>query len=374
MAEPIAETEFEFSQYDKTEKLEIAHIELSTELRGGPRQMISLARALRELPAGNHIRQRVIVRRGSAVAAACERIDGVAKIGIRPGALPAARSAKGADIVHVHDEAGVTAGALLSHRGLPFVATRRAVTVPSVNLKTRWAWGRASRIVGVSDRVSSVMRAYLNHSNVSTIVDCVDPLVHNNSISKPKRDDETFIVGCLGPIDFAVKGQDLVVDAARRLLGTCPQVDILIAGGGPDRGRLQDLSDYLPNVKILDWQDDIAAFMRQLDALILPSRFEALGTTILEAMAMAVPVIAADAGGIAELLKHEVNGLLVSRESPDEIAHAVNRLVHDESLVRRLAASSVRTAANHSTARMAEDYYSAYLNTLAREQARRLSI
>lgn len=373
-SESIAEPDVENMLDDTPRQFEVAHIDLSRELRGGARQMILLAEALRDLPAGNDLKQRLIVRGETPVAAACKKIGGVAAIAAGRTALSAAKAAIGADIVHVHDEAGVAAGALLTHRGLPFVATRRVVSVPSVSFVTRWAWGRASRVVGVSDRVSSVMRAYLNADNVTTIVDSVALPTRSDAEQSPRDERTTFVVGCLGPVDFSIKGQDLLLDAARRLLGTCPEVDVIFTGDGPDHHRLIDLAAQLPNVRVIGWQDDIATFMQQLDALVLPSRFEALGAAMLEAMAMAVPVVAADCGGVSELLQHEVNGLLVVRDSPNELARAIARLAHDESLTRRLGASSLRTAARHGTRRMAEDYFSAYLNILAWEQARRLSL
>ena len=91
-------------------------------------------------------------------------------------------------------------------------------------------------------------------------------------------------------------------------------------------------------------------------------------------MSMSVAVIAAEVGGIPEIVRNDVNGLLVHRDSPDEIAAAVRRLANDESLLHRLGINAARTAARLNVRAMAEEYYSTYLNVLASEQAKRLAI
>ncbi|MBT8079658.1 MAG: glycosyltransferase family 4 protein [Gammaproteobacteria bacterium] len=351
-------------------QLSVAHIDLTAEMRGGPRQMLALVRALAREPVCDGLVQTVVVRRGTAVAEAAARLDDVAIVATSNSALAAARAARHADIVHVHSDSGVAAGALLSHRGIPFVVTRRSAIVPKVNFATRWSFSRASRVVGVSDRVSAVMKAYLSHQSVSTIPDCVSTSTSQRRGECPNR---YFVVGCIGTIHFATKGQDLLVDVARRLLGSCPQVELVITGDGPDAGRLQALCAGLPNVRLNGWQDDLAELYEEMDVLVQPSRFEALGSTILDAMSSARPVIASDVGGIPEIVQNEVNGLLVPTESAEEIAAAISRLAHDDALLRRLGASAARTSSRFGVKRMAEDYWSTYLNVLAGEQAKRLS-
>ena len=110
-----------------------------------------------------------------------------------------------------------------------------------------------------------------------------------------------------------------------------------------------------------------------MDVLIQPSRIEGLGSTILEAMSMSLPVVATDVGGIPEIVKNERNGLLVARDSPDDIVAAISRLANDDSLLRRLGTNACRTAQRLNAKTMAEEYYSTYLNVLARVQAKRLT-
>lgn len=353
--------------------LRVVHIDMTPGLRGGPRQMIALANELRYLPSDDDIEQILVVRAGTPVAAACQSIDGVTVRPVGNSTILAARAAKDADVIHVHDEAGIAAAAILSHWGIPFIATRRSAIAPKMQFTTRWAYFRAARVIGVSDRVSSMMRAYRNNRYVGTIPDCAAIATGLEKGSGTRDSHRNFVVGCIGTIDFETKGQDLVVDAARILLGTCPQVDIVIVGDGPDAGRLRSLCADLSNVTVIDWQDDVEAQYRQIDALVQPSRVEAFGSTILEAMSTAVPVIATDVGGIPEILRNDVNGIMVERNSAVAIAGAITRLANDVSLARRLAASGKRTSSRFSAKRMAQEYYSEYLIVLASEQARRLT-
>lgn len=354
-------------------KLRIAHIDLTPSLRGGPRQMISLAKELRDLGEGDNLQQVMIVGRRTSVATACRVIEGVETREIIQSVISAARAARSANILHIHDDSSIGAGALLSHRGIPYVVTHRTVTPPKVNFMTRWTYGRASRIVGVSERVSAVVAEHTNGNNVGTIFDCADLNGDVQDAQEIRDRQNNFVVGCVGTIDFQKKGQDLLLEAARTLLGTCPQVDIVFVGSGPDADKLHGLADGLPNVSIVDWQDDIYSQYRQMDALVQPSRVEALGSTILEAMSMSLPVIATDVGGIPEIVRNEVNGVLIKKNSTGELVTAITRFANDDSLVRRLASSARRSASHLSARRMAEEYYSTYLNVLASEQARRLS-
>ena len=216
------------------------------------------------------------------------------------------------------------------------------------------------------------MAAYLNGGDVDTILDCVERAPGN--VPGDSNQPRNFVVGCVGTIDFETKGQDLLIDAARRLLGSCPHVDIVFVGAGPDSERLRILSDGLPNIRHIAWTDDIFAQFQKMDVLIQPSRIEGLGSTILEAMSMSLPVVATDVGGIPEIVKNERNGLLVARDSPDDIVAAISRLANDDSLLRRLGTSACRTAQRLNAKTMAEEYYSTYLNVLARVQAKRLTI
>jgi 2-deoxystreptamine N-acetyl-D-glucosaminyltransferase/2-deoxystreptamine glucosyltransferase len=81
----------------------------------------------------------------------------------------------------------------------------------------------------------------------------------------------------------------------------------------------------------------VPALLAAADVLVLPSRYEELGTVVLEAMRAGVPVVAADTGGVSATITDGVTGLLVSPGQPAALAAAVRRVLTDDGLARRLA-------------------------------------
>ena len=87
-------------------------------------------------------------------------------------------------------------------------------------------------------------------------------------------------------------------------------------------------------------EERVRAGLEQAHVFVLASLAEPLGVAIMEAMALAVPVVATGAGGVPELVRDGVDGLLVPPESPPALADAIARVAHDGALAERLARSA----------------------------------
>jgi glycosyltransferase involved in cell wall biosynthesis len=92
------------------------------------------------------------------------------------------------------------------------------------------------------------------------------------------------------------------------------------------------------------WGDPLFAAMRANDVLVLPSLTEGLGLVLLEAMSNGVAVVAADVGGIPDIVIDGVNGLLVRPGDAMALAAALNRLADDEGLRQMLIVNGLKTA------------------------------
>jgi glycosyltransferase involved in cell wall biosynthesis len=102
-------------------------------------------------------------------------------------------------------------------------------------------------------------------------------------------------------------------------------VDLVIAGDGPEREALKQRAAGSSTIRFVGPLNstEVAARMRSASAFVLPSRVEALGLTVLEAMASRLPVIASEIGGVPELVRHTETGLLVPTENPDALGAAL---------------------------------------------------
>jgi len=156
-----------------------------------------------------------------------------------------------------------------------------------------------------------------------------------------------IILGVIGRLDKA-KGFYYAIDALKILENNTQKKFILkIAGTGNEMTNLQmkvkDLN--LENqVEFLGWIGDSKDFFSQIDIFILPSNVETFGLVILEAMKYGKPIIATNCDGPREILRHEIEGLMMDLKSneslPKQIAKNVEKLIYDEELANKLVKNS----------------------------------
>ena len=163
-----------------------------------------------------------------------------------------------------------------------------------------------------------------------------------------KREAVTY-VGALTP----VKGVDIFL---RAIEGTHEPVWII--GDGPEKARLEALAHKL-NISCTFWgfRTDICELMNRSKIVVLPSRNEGFGLTLLEAMACGTPVIGRKTGGIPEIITGE-NGLLFERE--EELHQKIRTLLEDKDLWERMREEGLKTASQWSWERTARTYMDLY--------------
>lgn len=107
---------------------------------------------------------------------------------------------------------------------------------------------------------------------------------------------------------------------------------------------------------------ELRAELRRHDVLAFPSRygFEGIPGAIMEAFMAGLPVIASDLPGPVEIVEHEVNGLIVPMEDPDAFARAMNRLVVDQALRRRLGAGAWASTSRFDRAKVLPELAAAF--------------
>ena len=135
------------------------------------------------------------------------------------------------------------------------------------------------------------------------------------------------------------------LDIALRALTQVPGVALAIAGDGPDRAELERLTAELglqERVRFLGAQprERVLELFRASDASLLSSSWENFPHTVVEALAAGAPVLATAVGGVPEVVRDGVNGLLVPAGDADALAAAIRRFFADEELRARLAAAA----------------------------------
>jgi glycosyltransferase involved in cell wall biosynthesis len=157
------------------------------------------------------------------------------------------------------------------------------------------------------------------------------------------------LIGTVGRLEGR-KGTATLIEAAARLADYgAADVGVVVAGDGPLRGELRGLVERLglaACVTLLGQRSDVREVLAALDVFVLPSRTEGMSNALLEAMAMACPVVATAVGGTPEVVVPGETGVLVPPAEPAAMAAAVARLLAAPELAARLGAAARRRIEN----------------------------
>ena len=127
------------------------------------------------------------------------------------------------------------------------------------------------------------------------------------------------------------KGIELLAETAKLL----PEYTFMVAGDGPDKYLLENIN----NIKLVGFLADkkLIDFISNAKVLVVPSIwYENCPLSILEAQCMGVPVVTMNNGGMAELIKDGVTGILVNEPSPKEMASSLKRALENEEYYKTL--------------------------------------
>lgn len=165
------------------------------------------------------------------------------------------------------------------------------------------------------------------------------------------------------------KGHIYLLQAAKLI----PEALFVFAGDGPERTRLEEYAKQIGvegQALFLGHRNDVPQLLAACDMFVLPSLYEALGLSILEAMAAGKPVVATAVGGIKESVIDGVTGLLVPPRDPKSLADAIRRLLCDKALATSIAdAGRARAVELFSSEAMAQAVTGVY-DELIRRDAR----
>lgn len=164
------------------------------------------------------------------------------------------------------------------------------------------------------------------------------------------------------------KGADVLLKAFSELLKMVESVQLLIAGEGPDRAKLQSMVTELrisEKVTFLGTRSDIIDLLSHVDLMVLPSRWEGLSIVLLEAMAVGCPIVATAVDGTAEILEDGYSALLVSPDQPQALAKAISQVLQNRQLQQALANRAQKIVNEHHSADLASRrLFEVYQNVL----------
>ena len=145
------------------------------------------------------------------------------------------------------------------------------------------------------------------------------------------------------------KGVDVLIGAIRNLLSDGYKFDLIVAGRGSELDEHLDVLSALPNVRIINkylQPVEAQSLFRAATVVVMPYRDATQSGVVASAFGNGRPVVASRVGGIPDVVKHEVNGLLVEPGDSIELAAALARILTDAPLRGRLTDGARHSALN----------------------------
>jgi glycosyltransferase involved in cell wall biosynthesis len=222
-----------------------------------------------------------------------------------------------ADLLHAH---WLSAGWVASRTGKPYVVQ---------------VWGTdvelARRLPALARRVlrgaSAVIAASTSLAEQARELGARETRVIPSGVDLPELEGEEA-----DPLEVLYAGRLSAEKGVLELVEAARGLNLVVAGDGPLRHRVPQARGFVPH-------DQLQRLYRRAAVVVCPSRREGFGVTCLEAMAHARPVVATDVGGLRDLVVDGETGLVVRPRDPQGLRRALDRLLADPELRRRLGAA-----------------------------------
>ena len=297
---------------------------------------------------------------------------------------PGSRAPRGLAILHAHSSHALALGlwARLFDRRLRLVASRRVDFPVGGNFLSRlkYSTGALDRIVCISAAIRDQLVADgVPPGKLVVIPSGVDtrrfagvrpPPGFRRSLGIPNGH---LVIGTVAALADH-KDYPNLLRAARLVLDRAPDTTFVAVGDGPLNAQVAALARELGlgrRFLLMGFREDVGSFLKSFDIFVLASKTEGMGTSILDAQALGLPVVACRAGGMPEIVADRETGLLVPTGDPAALAAALLEAIGDPELRAALGARARKAAAEHDIGRTVAAHEQLYRELVAPASAER---
>lgn len=335
--------------------MNVVHISSESSWRGGEQQLAYLLEEHLQLG----IRCTVVCRTNSSFAAYCQQQN------IPFLSLPLRNSmdvysafklwqfcrSHKADLLHVHSSRGhaIAYLSLLLGNKKPMILTRRvAFFIRNKGLNIiRYNSAAFKKIICVSKAVAASTAPVVRDKKKLEVVysgidlsrfSATEPASSSSLRTLLQLPAATPLVGTVAALTEE-KDITTFLNAAAEIAKAQPEVHFVLVGDGPELSMLEQLATELAireRVHFLGRRNDIPQLLPQFSLFLFTSRMEGLGTSVLDAFACRIPVVATAAGGIPEMVLHQHTGLLAPVGDAGALAQAAVKVLSDRSLQQQM--------------------------------------
>ena len=284
------------------------------------------------------------------------------------------------DVMHAHTRVGqVVADQIFRRTGIPFVTTWHGIYKTRLGRRLWPCMGKLTIAISGPVRQHLLQDFRLPENKVRCIYNGIDTAYY--AVPPDLAEIEAFrkrwgirldqpVIGSIGRLAAGrVKGFDTLLVAAYLLRRRTPTVQVLIVGDGPRRPFLEDVATRLgvqDQVRFVGEIQDIRVPLAAMDLFVFASRWpEAFGLTLVEAMAAGKPVIGTEVGAVPEIIRHDLEGLLIPPDDPAALAEGIVRLLDDPVTAQRFGRQAqTRVSEAFSLTRMAAEVEAVYAEAI----------
>lgn len=356
--------------------MKVLHLSTAMTWRGGEQQVIYLYQGLQQ----KHTDQVLICPQGSALAEYCTKNNIAFRTFKKSGNIFAALKnivqiikEEKPSLLHAHDGKAHTLAYLnnvLSSKPLPLIVHRRVAFAKKNTFFNKFKYNHKSvkAVICVSEYIALINRALVeNGEKLKVVYDAVDLRKFENTdagfLKKELNiDPNAFVVGNIAAFT-AEKDHLTFVETAFKLLKSIPEAKFVLIGDGPLKQKTEQLINekgLTGNFILTGFLKDGHKYLSGFNVLLFPSKMEGLGTTILDAFACGVPVVATQAGGIPEIVFNEKTGLLAVVGDSNKLAENIIRIHNSAELRKQVTDGASELVAGFGIEKMTEKILAIY--------------
>jgi glycosyltransferase involved in cell wall biosynthesis len=261
----------------------------------------------------------------------------------------------GYNIIHAHSSHAMSIGLFVKYffQKIKLIAVRRVDFHIQKNFfsKLKYNSKKIDKIVCISDEIKRVLLSdRVNSDKLIAIHSGIDINKFDNvapltSFRQEIKSENKIIIGTVAAF-AGHKDYPNLLKAAKIVLEKRDNIKFLSLGDGPLENEIKQLHKEL-NLKddfiFLGFKNNVGEYLKHFDIFVLASKREGLGTSILDAQSVGLPVVACKIGGIPEVVKNEENGLLVPPRDPKALAKAILKLVRNGELRNKFSRAALNT-------------------------------
>ncbi|MBS3741839.1 MAG: glycosyltransferase [Candidatus Cloacimonetes bacterium] len=281
------------------------------------------------------------------------------------------------NILHLHSAHALSIGILakLFNPNLILIGVRRVDFSVNKNFISKFKYNNSllDKIVCISNGIKKVLlKDGIKKSKLITIHSGINTKKFNSVSPFPNFKEkfnipqDNIIIGTVAAL-VGHKDYPNLLQAAKMVTDEIENATFIALGKGEDEQKIKEIADNLNlknKFKFLGFRENVGEFLKQMDIFVLASKLEGMGTSILDAEAVGLPVIGTNAGGIPEVIRNRKNGLIVPKQNSKELAKAIIKLVNDKNMRENFGEKSKEFVREFSVDKNFYNYVKLYRNLI----------